>query len=446
MKFYNREIEIAELRRIRELAFTRNSRMTVVTGRRRIGKTSLVKKALADNTDIPLLYFFTARKTEAALATDFVREAREKLKIYIPDGLIKIADVIKYLFEVAKSRSFTIVIDEFQEFQNINPSVFSELQNLWDSYRQETKMNLVLSGSVLSMMKKIFTDAHEPLFGRADNIIRLKPFRIGVIKDILYDYNPFYSNEDLLALYSITGGIPKYIELLCDNGYITAEAMLKFTVSIMSPFIDEGRNLLITEFGRDYGTYFSILLTISEGKTTQSEITAMLGDVAIGGHLERLENTYNIITKYRPVFAKPNSKNTVRFRIADNFLQFWFRFIERNRSMIELDNYDDLTALILAQYPTYSGYMLERYFRQKLAEEGGFRELGSWWEPKLGIEASEIDIVGIKTDNRKALVAEVKRQLRIYDHKKFMAKIERIKNSALAQYEMETKLFTMEDM
>ncbi|MDE5796789.1 MAG: AAA family ATPase, partial [Muribaculaceae bacterium] len=355
MKFYNREIEIADLRRIRELAFTRNSRMTVVTGRRRIGKTSLVKKALADNTDIPLLYFFTARKTEAALAIDFVREAREKLKIYIPDGLIKIADVIKYLFEVAKSRSFTIVIDEFQEFQNINPSVFSELQNLWDSYRQETKMNLVLSGSVLSMMKKIFTDAHEPLFGRADNIIRLKPFRIGVIKDILYDYNPFYSNEDLLALYSITGGIPKYIELLCDNGYITAEAMLKFTVSIMSPFIDEGRNLLITEFGRDYGTYFSILLTISEGKTTQSEITAMLGDVAIGGHLERLENTYNIITKYRPVFAKPNSKNTVRFRIADNFLQFWFRFIERNRSMIELDNYDDLTALILAQYPTYSG-------------------------------------------------------------------------------------------
>ena len=445
MKFYNRQDEIAELKRIEQLSFTRNSRMTVITGRRRIGKTSLIKKAFEDS-EAPLIYFFTGRKTEAALVDDFVLAIRNKMDIYIPDGLPNVVAVIKHLFEISMATRFTLVIDEFQEFININPSIFSDLQNLWDTYRFDTHMNLVLSGSVLSMMKKIFTDSHEPLFGRADNIINLKPFRISVIKEILRDYNPAYTNEDLLALYTITGGVPKYIELICDNGYVTAETMLRFTSSNMSPFIEEGRNLLVTEFGRDYGTYFSILLAVSEGKTTQAEISTALGGISIGGHLDKLENIYGIISKYRPIFSKPGTKNSVRFRITDIFLQYWFHFIESNRPMVELDNYSDLTALVLAQYPTYSGGTLERYFREKLAEDGGFREIGSWWVPKLGIEASEIDIVGIKIDRIHALVAEVKRQRRNYDHKKFMEKVDRIKTTILSGYEIETRLFTIEDM
>lgn len=445
MRFYNRENEISELKRICNLSFTHNSRMTVLTGRRRIGKTSLIKKAF-ENSDAPMLYFFTGRKTEAALVEDFVREIHDKLHGYVPEGLKSVTGVLRHLFELAKTESFTLVIDEFQEFTSVNPSVFSDLQNLWDSYRSYTRMNLVLSGSVMSMMRRIFTDAHEPLFGRADNIINLRPFKIKVVKDILKDYNPEYTNEDLLTLYSITGGIPKYIELFCDNGHVTSDSMICFSVSYMSPFIDEGRNLLITEFGRDYGTYFSILLAIAQGRTSQSQITAALGGMAIGGHLERLENTYNIISKFRPVMSKPGSKNTVRFRISDNFMQFWFRFIERNRSMIELDNYEDLREVVMRDYPTYSGMMLEKYFRQKLAEDGGFREIGSWWEAKAGKEANEIDIVGIRTAGKSALVAEVKRNARNYDNKSFMAKIEHIRAKILSGYDIEPRLYTINDM
>lgn len=445
MRFYNRESEIAELKRICNLSFTHNSRMTVLTGRRRIGKTSLIKKAFG-NADEPMLYFFTGRKAEAALVDDFVREIHDKFHGYVPEGLKTVTGVLRYLLEIAKTRKFTLVIDEFQEFKTVNPSVFSDLQNLWDSHRLDTRMNLVLSGSVMSMMRRIFTEAHEPLFGRADNIIHLRPFKIQVIKDILKDYNPEYTGEDLLALYSITGGIPKYVELLCDNGHVTAEAMLRATVSYMSPFIDEGRNLLVTEFGRDYGTYFSILLAIAQGHTSQAEISADLGGMAIGGHLDRLENTYNILTKFRPVMSKPGRRNAVRFRISDNFLQFWFRFIERNRSMVELDNYDDLCDIVMRDYPTYSGLMLEKYFRQKLAEEGGFREMGSWWEAKAGKEANEIDIVGIRTDGKSALVAEVKRNARNYDNKSFMAKVAHIRAKILAGHEVESRLFTMDDM
>lgn len=445
MRFYNRENEIAELKRICDLSFTHNSRMTVITGRRRIGKTSLIKKAFEDS-EAPMLYFFTGRKAEAALVEDFVCEIHNKLHGYVPEGLTSVTGVLRHLFELAKTQRFTLVIDEFQEFLTVNTSVFSDLQNLWDCYRFDTKMNLVLSGSVMSMMRRIFTDAHEPLFGRADNIIHLQPFKIKVLKEILKDYQPKYVNEDLLSLYAITGGIPKYIELLCDNGHVTSESMLRFSTSYMSPFIDEGRNLLITEFGRDYGTYFSILLAIAQGRTSQGEITAALGGMPIGGHLDRLESTYNIIQKFRPVMSKPGSKNSVRFRINDNFMQFWFRFIERNRTMIELDNYDDLTEIVMRDYPTYSGLMLEKYFRQKLAEGGGFREMGSWWEAKAGKEAFEIDIVGIRTEGQSALVAEVKRNVRNYDNKAFMAKVEHIRSKLLSGYEIESRLYTMDDM
>lgn len=445
MRFFNREIEVAELQRIQRLSVTDHSRMTVITGRRRIGKTSLIKKALAD-IGYPMLYFFVGRKAEADLVEDFRAELSAKLDTYVPEGMTSITSLLKYVFSLGKSTKFTLVIDEFQELVNVAPSTISDLQNIWDSNRQETHVNMVLSGSVQSMMKKIFTDAHEPLFGRADNILHLKPFKINVLKEIMSEYYPDFDNDDLLALYSFTGGIPKYVEIFCDNRILSQDKMIDFIASPMSPFIDEGRNLLINEFGKDYGVYFSILQAISEGYTSQSEISKALGEISIGGHLEKLEKTYGIIAKYQPLFAKQGAKNSVRFRISDLFLLFWFRFIERNRAMVELDNFIDLREIITKHYPTYSGYTLERYFRQKLAEEGGFREIASWWLPKLGLEASEIDIVGIRSSGKKALVAEVKRRKRNDDHKKFMEKVERIKASILDSYEIETRLLTTDEM
>ncbi len=163
MRFYDREKVIAEMKRICSLSFTYNSRMTVLTGRRRIGKTSLIKKAFEDSEE-PMLYFFTGRKAETALVEDFVQEIHDKLHSYVPEGLMSVRGVLRHLFELAKTMKFTLVIDEFQEFMTANPSIFSDLQNLWDSYRSETRMNLVLSGSVMSMMRRIFTDENEQLF------------------------------------------------------------------------------------------------------------------------------------------------------------------------------------------------------------------------------------------------------------------------------------------
>ena len=360
--------------------------------------------------------------------------------------------MIHYLFEIGKTRSFNIVIDEFQEFYNIRPDVFSDMQNLWDEYRQETKINLVISGSVYSLMQRIFTDHGEPLFGRADNILCLRSFNTKVLKQIMEDFAPGYSNDDLLALYTLTGGIPKYVELFCDNQALSVDRIYDFVFSENSLFIDEGRNLLITEFGKNYGIYFSILLEIANGHYTQGEIESVLGGISIGGHLSKLENVYNLITRERPIFAKPGTKKNVRYIIGDNFLNFWFKYIERNRSYIELQNFEDLRQLAKADYQTYSGKVLENYFKQKLAEEGGFKEIGSWWETKSStnkerLNSYEIDIVALKSSGKKALIAEVKRMPENnYVHSTFMEKVEHLRHKEMAKYDIETRVLGLEDM
>lgn len=445
MKFYNREKEIAELRRIRGLAETDHSRMTVITGRRRIGKTSLIRKSLED-TDNPTLYLFVSKKAEAILVREFAEECQRQIGLYIPSEVSTMRSLFRSIFEGARDRRINIVLDEFQDFLTVSPSVFSDLQNLWDQYRLSTHINLMISGSVVSLMERIFRDYKEPLFGRADNILTLKPFKTSVLKEILHDYNPDYTNDDLLTMYSITGGVPKYIELFCDNRCTDRDSMIRYFCSELSPFIDEGRNLLIGEIGKDYNIYFSILQAISQGMASQSEIEDALGGISAGGYIDRLENTYKIISKFQPIFAKPRMRNSVRYCISDNFLQFWFRFVERNTGLIGLGKHEVFHQLVSEEFTTYSGYTLERYFRQKLGEEGDYREIGQWWLPKLGLEASEIDIVAIGIKKDTALVAEVKRQRRNYDHKRFMEKVERISTTVLSGYDIQTRLFTLEDM
>ncbi|GHV77444.1 ATPase [Spirochaetia bacterium] len=435
MQFYNRTKEIEELNRIRELAFTEHSRMTVIIGRRRIGKTSLIMRATAQT---PTAYLFVGRKDEAAICGEFTDTIAKALNVFIPEGIHRFQVLFQYLMDLAVRQPFTLVIDEFQEFLNINPSVYHDMQHLWDQYKDRSRMHLILCGQ----------DSKEPLFGRADNIIKLSAFDLETIKKIVKDHRPQYSNDELLALYAFTGGIPKYVEMLCDNlnrssDGLSIPGMIDFMVRDNSPFIEEGKYLLIEEFGKNYGVYFSILDAVAGGRNTQPEIAATLGDKSIGGQIKRLIEDYNILVRRRPILAKEGTQ-AVRYEIADNFLQFWFNYFDRYRSMIEIKNFTGLCSIIKDDYTTYSGRILERYFRQQLAESQNYRDIGSWWEPKG--DQYEIDIVALGMEKDHALAIEVKRQREKYKPALLAAKIGRLKEKVLPGYEIEGRCLSLEDM
>lgn len=440
MKFYNRTNELEELNRIKTLSLNEHSRMTVVTGRRRIGKTSLIMKSVEHT---PTVYFFVGRKNEATLCTEFISTVQQSLNTFVPNELRSFHSLFQYIMELGKHRSFNLVIDEFQEFYNINDSIYSDIQHIWDSYRKESKVNLIVSGSIYSLMTKIFQDKKEPLFNRADNIIKLSAFSLTTLKEIIHDKNPNYTNDDLLALYTFTGGVPKYVELLFDNTKLSVEEMINFMVRENSPFTDEGKNLLIEEFGKHYTTYFSILSAISGGINTQPEIEATLDNKSIGGQIKRLIEDYEIIVRQRPILAKRGSQS-VRYEIQDNFIRFWFNYFDRHRSLIEIKNFIALQKIVINDYPTYSGKILERYFKQQFAESFQYSNIGSWWEHKGN--QNEIDIVALKLEKNQAVVAEVKRQKKNFKPELLAKKTEQLKHKLLPKYEIENICLSLEDM
>ena len=171
-----------------------------------------------------------------------------------------------------------------------------------------------------------------------------------------------------------------------------------------SLFIDEGKNVLIDEFGKDYGNYFSILSLIASSKTSRSEMESVL-EINIGGFLNRLENDYSLIEKVKPIFSKPNSRS-IKYQIKDNFLNFWFRFIYKHRSAVEIGNIDYIKNIVERDYNVYSGRILEKYFTDKMMQEGIYSNIGTYWEKG---NKNEIDIVAVNEYEKRLVLAEVKR-------------------------------------
>ena len=401
MRFYDREQEIAFLQETRETA-KKVARFTVVTGRRRIGKTTLVREAYKDK---PFVYFFVARKAESELCEAYLEEVREKLGIPTLGSSRHFSDIFRYLMELSVTQSFTLVIDEFQDFFRVNKSVFSEMQDIWDKYEKTSRMNLVVCGSIYSLMQKIFKDKKEPLYGRNTGELKVKPFRPSVLKQIMADAKPDYSKEDLLAMFTFTGGVPKYVNQLVDVGGLDKDAMIRYIVSANSTFLNEGKNNLIEEFGKEYGTYFSILSCIARGKNTRNEIEDVIGK-EVGGYLTNLENDYELIAKRQPLFEKSGNKN-VRYELGDVFYSFWFRFVFKYSYIIEIENYAKLQEIVMRDYNTFSGLMLERYFHRVAMESGEFTRIGRWWDRK---GENEIDMIAEDELTDSAIFYEIKRQ------------------------------------
>ncbi|MDR3020437.1 MAG: ATP-binding protein [Treponema sp.] len=439
MKFFDRNTEIERLNQILKKS-VKNAQFTVVTGRRRIGKTSILLRAAEKK---PALYFFVTRKAEPFLCQDFQQEIHEKLGVPVLGDITSFGKLFQYLMQLSSKKNFTLIIDEFQEFMNVNPSVYSEMQHYWDLHKDKSRINLLVCGSVFSMMHKIFKDYKSPLFGRATDFLHIRPFKVSVLKEILNDLHPSYKQEDLLALYAFTGGVAKYVQLLADNNALKFNKMLKFIIREDSPFITDGKNILIDEFGRDYAVYFSILSAIANGANTRGKIENSVGK-EVGGYLTRLENDYGLINKNIPIFAKSETKN-VHYIVEDNFFTFWFRFIYKYSHIIEIGQYDILRRIIERDYTTFSGIILERYFKEKYIEKGNLTKIGAYWD-KTG--ENEIDLIVVNELDKNAHIVEIKRNKKHIRYNALKEKAANMMNKTnrLKDYNIEYHGLSMEDM
>lgn len=398
MRYFGRDKEIKILKETEEIS-RQSGQMTVMLGRRRIGKTYLLRKLFSDSG----LYLLAKTESESTLCATYQEQIASTLGIEIHGQLTSMREVFEVLFKYACSHHITLVIDEFQEFFYVREGIFADLQELWDKYRQDARINFIVCGSIYTLMNRLFFASDQSLYNRADRKIVLKPFSVGELKRILASYRPEYQSEDLFCLYLLTGGVAKYVSYLIDSKAYTKESMLAVALGEGSILLNEGNELIVSEFRKDSKVFYSVLRLIAEGKVYSSQMDSIL-NTTVSPYLAALEKSYSLVEKHRPIFASETGK-LVKYEIKDNFLNFWFRFIYPNMFLVEMGRNDLLIEIVREKYSQYSGLILERYFRQWISEEGRYTKVGNYWD-RTG--NNEIDVIAVSDLDGNAIVAEVK--------------------------------------
>ena len=382
------------------------SSLVVIYGRRRIGKTELISKFINDKKSI---YFLATEEDEVQNRNAF----KNTVSDFLGNELLREARIDNWeiLFKslVAKTTNEKIIlaIDEFQYLGLANSAFPSIMQKMWDTYLKNSNIMVILCGSLISMMESQTLNYSSPLYGRRTGQIRLKqiPF--------LY-YHDFYPNKDyksLIEYYSVTGGVPKYIELFYDSEDIYSAININI-LSKQSFLYDEAHFLLQKEVS-EIGTYFSIMKAIAAGNRKLSKISSSIEikQTGLSKYLKTLASL-DLIEREVPV-TEPNPQKSKKglYRIKDNYILFWFKFIYPNMGFIESGN----TAIVMNKLKEnfidkHVSFIYENVCIEKLWNmnaEGSlkftFDKIGRWWN-----NTSEIDIIGIDSTGNNILFGECK--------------------------------------
>jgi len=397
--FYNRKEELRILEDIYS-KLKKRGMFHVVYGRRRVGKTELIKHFSSKHKS---LYLFVEVKTEREILND-LEQSIEKI-LQIRPRFENWDNFFNFLFKEFKEKHIILIFDEFQNFNKINKGIFSKIQKYWDENKDKSKIFLIVIGSYIGLMKRLFMDKKEALFGRADYYTNLLPFNILQTSEFIKKTTNIKNIELIFNIYSITDGIPKYLLYLdlykFNNIFELIDALF---IDSPAPLNEEGKNILVLEFGSEHKGYFSILEAISRGKNIQNEIVHATGlnKDTVAKYIHELLNYYEIIKKEYPVTEKPSPKLS-RYFLKDNFYKFWFRFIYKNKSLLESDK-ELLKDIIKKEYNSYMGYVFEDICIQLLKKLSfSFTKIGKWW-----YKDREIDIIALNKEKKEILFCECK--------------------------------------
>lgn len=402
-KFIDRE---AEMKTLEQEYKREGSSLVILYGRRRVGKTTLISEFIKNKN---ALFFLASEESEVQNRNAF----KEKAAAFIKSDLLMDASVSSWdtIFKAIMDTSFdakpVIVIDEFQYIGKSNPAFPSVFQRIWEEILKNKSVMVILCGSLISMMESQTLNYDSPLYGRRTAQIKLKqiPFRY---------YKQFFPGKDenaLIEMYSVTGGVPKYIELFreSDNIYEAIEQ------SILNPsgyLYDEPYFLLQQEVS-EIGSYFSLIKAIAAGNSKLSAISTVLETKAtsLTKYLKTLIDL-DILEREVPVTEdNPEKSKKGLYKIKDNYLRFWFAFVYPNLSFIESGNGEIVLSKIRkGLISTHTAFVYEDVCREKMwqlnAEEKWdfhFSKLGRYWDNQ-----TEIDIAAIDPEGKNLILGECK--------------------------------------
>mgnify|MGYP005777582005 FL=1 len=403
-KFVNRAKELESLEK--QYA-TDQSSLVIVYGRRRVGKTALITEFLKRHSNS--LYFLATEESEMQNLNYFKVQVAE----FTGNELLKSAavdwlNVFKTLIDYKTETKKVIVLDEFQYIGQSNSAFPSIMQKVWDTVLKDANVMLILCGSLVSLMRSQTLDYSSPLYGRRTGQIKLKQIPFS-------HYHEFFegrTNNDLLPFYAVTGGVPKYIETFC--GYTDIYEAIEQNVLNSQSFLYEEPYFLLQKEVSEIGSYFSLIKAIAMGNRKLSDIATNLGlkQTGLTKYLKVLIDL-DLIEREIPVTeTAPEKSKSGLYRLTDNFIAFWFKFVYPYRAYLEKGE----TKFVLSQIKkgfvqNYASFVFEDVCREKMWELSAanfwdfhFDKVGRYW----GAKAGEIDIVALDSTGEDLVLGECK--------------------------------------
>ena len=427
MKFLGREKEILDL----EKEYARDGGFVVIYGRRRIGKTTLIKQFIKSKT---AFYFLATKEVESQSMKRFAgviaRTTGNSVlqKAAFSDWL----DLFQAVADYKPNEKKILVIDEFPYLVKVNDSFPSILQNAWDEILKDSNVMLILCGSLISMMKKHALSYESPLYGRRTTQMRIAPLPFTTVYE-----NQKLSFEEAAEQYSITGGVPKYMEFFSDGQPLYEQ--IKENVLSKNGFLYEEPNFLLTDEVQVPTNYFSIIKVIADGNHKLGTIAGILGleTSALTPYLKTLSEL-GFIEKQVPVTEK-NAEKTRKglYFISDNFLRFWFRYVYPYKGELELDNtqisLDELDKDFKEKFVAFAYKDICKEIFARLCSDKAIdftpSKIGSYWlNDKSG--NTQIDVMAVDTVNKRLFAGECKYHNQPVDADVYFELVKKVDNSA----------------
>lgn len=427
MKFIGRQTELTKL----NAEYAHDSSFVVIYGRRRVGKTTLIKEFIKEKT---AFYFLATEELESQsmkrLAGVVARTTNNTLlqKAAFTDWL----DLFQVIADYKPEEKKVLVIDEFPYLVKTNPAFPSVLQNAWDEILKDSNVMLILSGSLIGMMKKYALSYDSPLYGRRTAQMRLAPLTFTDIYEI--QTMPF---EKAVEQYAVTGGVPKYLEFFEDGRELAEQ--LKETVLSKSGFLYEEPNFLLKSESVTAVNYFSIIKAIADGHHKLGKIAGVLGQEtsALTPYLSTLADL-GFIEKRTPVTEKnPEKSRKGLYFIADNFIRFWFRYVYPYKGELELDNMQIVMDEMGKDFTTgFLAFVYEDICKNifaNLCKVGAISfvpsRIGSFWLNDYDGD-TEIDVMAVDSQNKLVFVGECKYHAKPVDAPVYFALKEKVVNAS----------------
>jgi AAA+ ATPase superfamily predicted ATPase len=390
-----------ELSRLKALLTRRTGSLAVIYGRRRCGKSRLLRQALPKKTSV----YYVGDDRESSLqrsgmATEMGRLIPGFDRVTYPEWEV----LLSRWWEDAHPRT-VLALDELPALVSRAPEIPSLLQKCVDRWSSK-RVHLILTGSSQRMMQGLVLDRAAPLYGRANEIVKMGPLPAGWISKAL-------GLRDAIAAveaYAVWGGVPRYWELAADHESLPA-AMRSLVLSPMGVLHEEPGGLLRDDL-RDTTQAASILSLIGQGCHRISEIAGRLGKPAtsLSRPVQRLMEL-ELVRREQPFGTSARDSKRTYYQIADPFLRFWFRYVEPNRSRLEAGQESTVLAEVRRNLPEHLGGIWEDLARESVARLDCFgrtwKPASRWWGSGEDRRPMEIDVVAESSDGQYLLLGEV---------------------------------------